>query len=208
MVRKFLVCCLVAACSVAAALDVTRFDGNYWNRVSTANTHIEIFRKPNYTVMLTDPVCVDLRNTPVSYRFRISGQSPVFTFRGENTWNRGPMPASARIYFTDTPGVYSNLASSQQPNRYWWSTAVVNIQRGEFELSTTISPENFTNGIGQSNPEAFETAARNIRQIGISFCGGWFFDVGISVTAGRAECWLENSEESFRISDFFIYPSE
>jgi hypothetical protein len=118
--------------------------------------------------------------------------NPVFAYGGHtpwSSWNTCPVPANTRLYFSTNPAAYDLQDATIHQDDYWWSsgpTASVTISpvTGMVTLSDTFDPSHWSNAQGVSavnHLAEFQSAVANVRQIGVAFGGGCFFDVGIAV---------------------------
>ncbi len=105
-------------------------------------------------------------------------------------------PPTARLWF-------STVASTYDPNatpytNTWWSNPVsvaLNVKRNHVTISAPLGTGNWSDSNGQpdtSQPAAFAGAVAGIKQIGLSFGGGCFFDVGIGVSGGSGAVTLNS----------------
>jgi hypothetical protein len=121
--------------------------------------------------------------------------TPVFIYGGNTPWSSWnttcPVPANTRLYISTNPAAYDLQDASQNENDYWWSSgpnaaATINASTGTVVLTDTFDPTHWSNAQGHSAADpvytaAFQAAVANVRQIGVSFGGGCFFDVGVAV---------------------------
>lgn len=120
--------------------------------------------------------------------------NPQFCYGGNtpwSSWNLGGLPANTRLYFSTNPSAYNLNDAAQNESDYWWSSApsawtVISAATGTVTLTDTFDPAHWSNAQGHSASDpnytaAFQSAVANVRQIGVSFGGGSFFDVGIAV---------------------------
>jgi hypothetical protein len=125
----------------------------------------------------------------------------IFNFEG-SSWDTCPAQANVRLYFTTTGGMYDLDDANTNETQYWWAdVAGTNLDVG---LDTTLTaslldPSQWLDSQGNpgSNPQytaAFFEAVQNVRQIGLAFGGGCFYDVGVGVAedSGSAEFHLIN----------------
>lgn len=105
-------------------------------------------------------------------------------------WNPTGLPAHARLFITSSAAAYSNPGYKACPSCYWWSgPAWVEISplTGTVGISDTFDPSHWSNANGQSGtslPPEFAAVVANVRQIGLAFGGGTFYDVGVAVLNG------------------------
>jgi hypothetical protein len=116
--------------------------------------------------------------------------NPQFRYGGQGSWNLGGTPANTRLFISTSSAPYSNAGYTACPSCYWWSAAAwvqISATTGAATLQDTFDPSHWSNAQGQlgsSLPAEFATAISNVRQIGLSYGGGSFYDVGIAVTNG------------------------
>ena len=122
----------------------------------------------------------------------IAGVNGQFTYSGQGTTsNPCGTPANVRLYFESTPPgakfAYTN---------YWWSNPVsATLTNGAVHLSTTLDSTNWSDWNGQpgtTQQTGFDTAARNITSVGLSFGGGCFFENGVGTSDGSGTFFLTN----------------
>ena len=69
----------------------------------------------------------------------------------------------------------------------WWSVTYVELHEGEFTLTASLSPDQWTSVFGQRGtevPSEFNTAIAQLANIGFTF-GGTFAGHGVYVTGAR-----------------------
>ena len=117
---------------------------------------------------------------------------PIFMFGGQLNnqgtgpgWNRGSLPPHCRLFFSTNIATYSNLTADNSPLNYWWSNPLyveIDTLTGTATLTESLSGTGWSsaNGIPAANAfTEFLNAVSNVRQIGLAFGGGSFFDVGV-----------------------------
>jgi hypothetical protein len=120
--------------------------------------------------------------------------NPVFCYGGNtpwSSWNTCPVPANTRLYISTNPAAYDLQDATLHESDYWWSSgpsavATIDANTGTVVLTDTFDPTHWSNAQGHSAADpaytaAFQAAVANVRQIGVGFGGGCFFDVGIAV---------------------------
>lgn len=116
--------------------------------------------------------------------------SPGFRYGGQGTWNLGTLPANTRLFISTSAAAYSNPGYTACPSCYWWSGTAwtqISATTGKVTLTGVFNPTNWSNAKGKSGSSLlseFTNAVANVRQIGFSYGGGSFYDVGIAVTNG------------------------
>jgi hypothetical protein len=101
-------------------------------------------------------------------------------------WNTGTLPANVRLFFTSYPLTYFSSYGLYHFNDFFWSTegAIFNEMTGTVTISAVLDPLKWTNAVGQVSPDWFNATIANCRQIGLSFGGGSFYDVGVGILEG------------------------
>jgi hypothetical protein len=105
------------------------------------------------------------------------------------------MPPNARIYFEGSGGGVSDGSPDGFEGQHWWadaSTAVLSLNSGdpgEFILTIKVDPAagwSDWNGkqASDNNQALFTGAASHVRNIGLSFGGGYFFENGVTGSGG------------------------
>lgn len=116
--------------------------------------------------------------------------NPQFRYGGQGQWNLGSAPANTRLFISTSSAPYSNSGYKACPSCYWFNAAVsvqIKATTGTATLQDTLDPSRWSNANGQlgsSVPSEFTNAIANVRQIGLSYGGGSFYDVGIAITNG------------------------
>ena len=107
-----------------------------------------------------------------------------------------PGAPNARVYFEGSGGGVSDGSPDGYEGQHWWadaSSAVVYLNSpnspgtAEFTLTIPVNPANWSDWNGQpasANAGLFAGAASHVRNIGISFGGGYFFENGVTGTGG------------------------
>lgn len=164
---------------------------NYWPGYAWAplpsNTFAFPYRGGSFPafVLLTNATPQDISSGAITATFRvIASPDAAFTFGGEGRWNTGPMPPHTRLFFSSYHGY---LNESGCPECFWfsqdgWGT----ITNGVFTITASLDPARWTHGYGQTNAAAFHAALTNCIEVGVSFGGGSFFDIGVGLTNGTA----------------------
>jgi hypothetical protein len=120
--------------------------------------------------------------------FMTSTGSPQFIY---NSVGSGcPAPANVRLYFTTVTGTYDLRNANAHQTNYWWSTKGIQLpdlvtwpSGGVFMISLDPSLWSDSQGVlGSIEPEAFAAAVRNVKQIGLSFGGGCYYDIGVGLS--------------------------
>jgi hypothetical protein len=111
-----------------------------------------------------------------------------------NGGDTNPPSPTARVYFEGSGGGVSDGSPDGFEGQHWWangvSSAVLDLNRQgvtPFMLTTKVDPANWSDWNGQpasANQALFAGAASHVRNIGLSFGGGWFFENGVAGTGG------------------------
>lgn len=114
--------------------------------------------------------------------------TPEFVWGGLlSGWNPTGLPAHARLFISSSSGPYSNAGYTACPSCYWWSGPAwveLSAATGTTTISDTFDPSHWTNANGQSGtsvPVEFANVVANVRQIGLAYGGGSFYDVGVAI---------------------------
>lgn len=101
-----------------------------------------------------------------------------------------------RLYFTTSPYVYNPQGPEDD---YWFCINPLGVWVADNNTSATLTaslnPADWTNSLGHSGtdrPAGFAAAVANVRQYGLAFGGGYFFDLGLIATNGTATFHLVN----------------
>lgn len=142
------------------------------------------------------PLIGDLTGRTVSASFGVlvTG-APVFIYGGQGlTWNNcpGSPPASVRLFFSTRANAYTLSQSNNNPANYWWSNPVrvdLDSQGQNSLLAVSLASGSWEDAGGHFSTDPlyaalFAAACRNVEQIGLSFSGGCFFDVGVALVTG------------------------
>jgi hypothetical protein len=118
----------------------------------------------------------------ITAKFTIADPGNAFAYGGEPDGSGGV--ANMRLYFDS-----ASIVGTQVNTNYWWSdTAIQAMTDGTFTLTAVIDPTTSWGDLnGQpssSNTAAFDAAASNIKDIGLSFGGGYFAANGVGTTDG------------------------
>ncbi len=149
-------------------------------------------------LVVTQAQSMDLSNATISCTFTITAD-PGTEFRYGAGYNPSARPANVGLFFSTEPG-YLNSGTGNS-NRWFHSTRV-NVTNGTFTLTAQLHREDWSDsgGCNECPPitdENFWYAVRNVREIGVSFGGGSFYETGCSVTNGTA---------SFQMNSFAVDP--
>lgn len=134
----------------------------------------------------TNAASVSLSNRIITATFSLEcSPDAVLRFGGQGRWNLGPMPPNTRIYFS-TVTMYNNGGT---PTNFWFNSTWVELTNntGTATLSVTLNnPSAWTDSYGESESNAFWNAAANVREVGVCFGGGDFYDIGDAMVSGTA----------------------
>lgn len=101
-----------------------------------------------------------------------------------------PALPNMRLYFATVTGTYDLRNANAHQTNYWWSTQGMDMDqvappftRSSIIMSLDPSLWSDSQGVlGSQEPEAFATAVRNVKQIGLSFGGGCYYDIGVGLS--------------------------
>lgn len=138
-----------------------------------------------YTSLLMAHLSANLTDSTITAVIKVTADSgTTFVFNPQS--NPAPNPANVRLVFWTTVGPFAN-------EDYWWSNpASYVLAPGQATLSVPIDPALWSDLNGEfGNRDAahlaqFAFAAANVKQIGLSFGGGFFFLNGVAVSGGSA----------------------
>ena len=147
-------------------------------------------------LVCTQSAGMSLSNETLLCQFTVEASTDaVIRFAGEDVWNFGPRPASARLFFSSRIG-YSNQGTGSTSR--WFHSAWVEIgtNTGTASIIATIDPSQWTDagGCNACPPPTeadFWAAAANVHEVGLAFGGGSFYDVGIATIAGACVFHLD-----------------
>jgi len=135
------------------------------------NGHVNYVQTPfNATVPLHE----------VSITFRIESNSAQYVERDA----QDVPPATFRLFFEQRGD------DLYDPNGRWWANAsMYNLGSLDGETLTEtvpLTPDQWTNVIGEEDPRAFADALRNIGWVGVTFGGQYFAGHGVALNDGTA----------------------
>lgn len=141
------------------------------------------------TTTNTGSLLGDMRGKLLSASVGIQREgNPQFVYGGQFSWNPNGEPANVRMYFSTNSAPYSVAEGVQNETGYWWNShglAVQSLTNGSATGNLgDLSQWSDANGHRADDPAytaAFYVAAGNVRQIGLFFGGGSFYDVGVSI---------------------------
>lgn len=128
----------------------------------------------------------DLTGKTITATFTIGGADTTFNYGGEP--DGSGVAANVRLYW-DSASI--TKAKNLVATDYWWSNPMsATLTNGTLTLTTTVSPANWSDYFGafgnqdQSTMSGFNAAASDVKDIGLSFGGGFFFANGVGTTDG------------------------
>lgn len=139
----------------------------------------------------TGPLTGNLTGKTITANFTISGVTAGSTINYGGEPDGSGSPTTTRLYWDDASITKTkNLVATD----YWWSNpaSVTLTGNGTGTVTMTVS----ANGTGwsdyfgaagdqdQSTTSAFDAAAKNVQDVGLSFGGGYFFANGVGTTDG------------------------
>jgi len=121
--------------------------------------------------------------------------NPVFFFN--NDCGAG-LPVNMRLFITTDARPYNVNAANVNETGYWWCSAPAGwspIAPGITVLQASFNPAFWSDALGHwaldpNYTPAFKNAVKHVAQIGFSFGGGCFFDVGVGVSNTGASATL------------------
>lgn len=146
--------------------------------------------------VVTQAQTMNMSNSTISLTFTLSNsEDVVFKYGGQDVWNSG-LPANARLFFGTVPGYHNQGTGS---TNYWFNSQWVEIgtDTGTVTLTDSFHREDWSDAGGCADcppvtDEDFWYAVANVREMGLSFGGGSFFDIGITTTAGSSILTVES----------------
>ena len=118
----------------------------------------------------------------VTMHFAITGNANFVPTEGTAT-------ARVRLFLQQR----GDTLTAQEPFKRWWSLPYVELREGEFRLTVSLSPAQWTSVFGQGGaevPNEFNAAIRKLANVGFTF-GGTFAGHGVFVTGGNARFVLK-----------------
>jgi len=155
------------------------------------------FSVPDKTRLLfnsKDPSLLgDNTGTTMTATFTVQDVSSSAAFTSSGTC--GSTPATVRLSFESIPP-----GTKFAFTNYWWadaSTASYVLTNGTVTITAVVDPtaEPWSDWNGQpsaTNVDAFNAAAGNMTEVGLSFGGGCFFENGVGTTDGSGSFTLTN----------------
>ncbi len=141
-------------------------------------------------VVLTNAIPQDISSGAITATFRVMAtEDAVFRFGGQGSWNTGPTPPHARLFFSARLG-YN--AEDGCPKCSWYSAdGWQPISNGVFTVTASLDPLRWTDSGAALNGTpppvtTFQEAITNVIEAGICFGGGSFYDIGVGMTEGQA----------------------
>jgi hypothetical protein len=109
-----------------------------------------------------------------------------FAITGKGTFvpTEGTTTARLRLFLQQR----GDTLTAQEPYKRWWSVTYVELHEGEFTLTASLSPDQWTSvfgRVGAEVPHEFNTAIFQLANVGFTF-GGTFAGHGVYVTGGNA----------------------
>lgn len=117
----------------------------------------------------------------VSITFRVESDAPQYVVLDPGD----RPPATFRLFFERRDDDLSN------PNGRWWAGASrydLGPQDGETHtISVSLTSDQWTNVEGQTDPQAFSAALKNVAWFGLTFGGQSFAGHGVALSGGSAK---------------------
>lgn len=112
-----------------------------------------------------------------------ASENVVFRFGGQGNWNTGPTPPHARLFFSSKIGYRNN---DPCPECSWWSQdGWQTLSNGAYTIQALLDYTKWTDSYAGQSSNNFSRALTNVIELGLSFGGGSFYDVGVA--ADKAE---------------------
>jgi hypothetical protein len=135
----------------------------------------------------TGPLTGNLTGKTITATFSISGVNTSINYGGEPDGSGAP--TTVRLYF-DSASI--TKAKNLVATNYWWSNpeSVTLTGDGTGTLTFAVIPGNWSDYYGafgnqdQSTTSAFNAVAKDVKDVGLSFGGGYFFANGVGTTDG------------------------
>jgi hypothetical protein len=108
----------------------------------------------------------------------------AITGKGNLVPTEGTATARVRLFLQQR----GDTLTAQEPYKRWWSIPYVELHEGEFTLTASLSPDQWTSVFGQRGadvPNEFNTAISHLANVGFTF-GGTFAGHGVYSTGGNA----------------------
>jgi hypothetical protein len=118
----------------------------------------------------------------ITMHFAITGNANFVPTQGTAT-------ARVRLFLQQR----GDTLTAQEPYKRWWSLPYVELREGEFALTVSLSPDQWTSVFGQRGavvPNEFNAAIAKLANVGFTF-GGTFAGHGVFVTGGNARFILK-----------------
>lgn len=97
---------------------------------------------------------------------------------GQFVATQGTAPAAIRLFLQRRGDTWSDAGGYEHFR--WWSVPLTLAIGSGFTLSAALTPDQWTNGIGQHNVDGFMTALGDLESVGVTF-GGEFAGHGVYV---------------------------
>jgi hypothetical protein len=113
----------------------------------------------------------------------------AITGKGNFVPTEGTATARVRLFLQQR----GDTLTAQEPYKRWWSVSYVELHEGEFTLTASLSPDQWTSVFGQRGaevPNEFNVVISQLANVGFTF-GGTFADHGVYVTGGNARFILK-----------------
>lgn len=211
MIRLLLLILALPAFAQPNWLETKWLANGVWQQESTDshNQYISCFVFPSYGYQPTNRTVISfLTTTNISGDFTgksltanlsiLSTLGARFAYGGmldangqQPGWNTGTLPANVRFFISSYRDTYNNLYADYHPDLFWWSKGgTVSVNQGIYTLTASLDPSAWTNAAGQTNAVGFANAVKGTAQIGLSFGGGNFYDVGVGVLENTGQAWF------------------
>ena len=154
------------------------------------------------TTTNTPELLGDLTGNQIIAEITIITSGPAVFFLPTSTPG---LPPNVRLFFTTSAKPYAVCDANRDETAYWWADAAwLPLNRGAYQLEATLTPDQWSDALGHSASDptytgAFLDAVANVRQIGFSFGGGCFYDVGVGIVD-------PNTSATFRVRSYTVTP--
>lgn len=192
---KFLLA--IFLCLPAFAWETYFFDGRWvWTPAPGAQFAFRDYNPYTLNYMVgavtsTNHCTGDLRDKTIVLHCTLETMwNPDFVFGGgvSPKWNLGNNPPSFRVFMCGNSRPFRVAESNVDQLNYWWSQQSVSMdwmeESGSVTLTVAVSESLWTAAHGQSSvdfPEQFSEFLSRVKQVGIMFGGGSFYDVGVAI---------------------------
>lgn len=160
--------------------------GFSFKKAKSGNFKLPVAPNPALDLTNKSTLVGDQLGKTITATFTLSDPANTYTYGGEADGSGGPGVANARLYFDSA----SIVGKQQVSTNYWWSDAdIQDLANGAFTVTAVIDPtlswSAYYGEPSSSNTAAFDAAASHIKDIGLSFGGGYFAANGVGTPDGK-----------------------